>query len=57
MIEDIKVEQNYGWGVTQDGEKIWMMTSYRTLFLRGGEWHEVLVEHINPVPPREKKDD
>lgn len=55
MIEDIKVEQTYGW-VTRfndDGsaERIWSMTKYRILFLRNGEWSEVEVQHINPFPP------
>jgi hypothetical protein len=57
MIEDIKVEQTYGWGVTPEGERIWLMTNYRIMFLRGGEWHEVPVEHINPTPPKEQSDD
>lgn len=56
MIEDIKVEQTYGWGITPQGEPVWMSTSYRIMFLRNGEWHEVPVEHINPTPPQEQSD-
>lgn len=55
MIEDIKVEQTYGWvtSFNNDGstERVWSMTKYRILFKRNGEWHEVPVEHINPLPP------
>lgn len=61
MIEDIKVEQTYGWATRfkDDGsaERVWSMTNYRILFLRNGEWHEVPVEHINPTPPKEQSDD
>lgn len=55
MIEDIKVEQTYGWAVSPEGEKVWSMVSYRILFKRDGEWHVVPVEHINPHPPEEKQ--
>ena len=55
MIEDIKVEQKYGWVTVfnTDGsaEKTWAMTSYRLLVKRRGQWTEVPVEHINPHPP------
>jgi hypothetical protein len=61
MIEDIKVEQRYGWidVVTGPGavEKAWGMTSYKILVLRDGHWSELRVEHINPQPPKEEKDD
>ena len=59
MIEDIKVEQKYGW-VTMfnpDGsaEKTWGMTRYCILVKRHGQWTEVPVEHINPQPPTEQE--
>jgi hypothetical protein len=59
MIEDIKVEQRYGWVTVfnSDGsaERVWSATKYCILFLRNGEWHEVPVEHINPQPPTEQE--
>lgn len=60
MIEDIKVVQQYGWRTTDQGERVWDMTSYKIMIksawngTSGGEWSEVPVEHINPFPPEEK---
>lgn len=59
MIEDIKVEQNYGWVTVfnNDGssEKVWSGTDYRMLVKRNNKWQEVPVEHINPEPPKDDK--
>ncbi len=54
MIEDIKVVQRYDWMTTDQGERVWDMTSYKIMIKREGEWSEVRVEHINPFPPEEK---
>ena len=52
MITDIKAVNIYGW--VKDGEKNrWVITSYKIMFLRDGEWIEVRVEQLNPEPPNE----
>jgi len=56
MIEDIKVEQRYGWVHQGNGVKYWEPTSYIIMVKRDGQWSEVEVQHINPFPPENKDD-
>lgn len=52
-IEDMKVEQFYGWGYDGNGDRVWTVVSYKILIKKAGQWSELRVDHINPQPPRE----
>lgn len=53
-IEDMKVEQFYGWGQDGNGDRVWTVVSYKILIKKAGQWSELRVEHINPRPPHEE---
>jgi hypothetical protein len=54
VIEDIKVVQRYDWMTTDQGDRVWGMSSYKIMIKREGQWSEVEVQHINPFPPEEQ---
>lgn len=53
-IEDMKVEQFYGWGQDGNGDRVWTVVSYKILIKKAGQWSELRVDHVNPQPPREE---
>lgn len=53
FIEDIRIDQNYGWVPDgMDGVR-WGMTTYNIMIKRSGEWTKVPVNHVNPTPPKD----
>jgi hypothetical protein len=53
FVEDIRIDQNYGWVPDgMDGVR-WGMTTYNVMIKRSGEWTKVPVNHINSRPPKD----
>jgi hypothetical protein len=53
FVEDIRIDQNYGWVPDgMDGVR-WGMTTYNVMIKRNGEWTKVPVNHINSRPPKD----
>ena len=53
FVEDIRVDQNYGWVPDgMDGVR-WGMTTYNIMIKRSGEWTKVPVNHVNSTPPKD----
>lgn len=53
FVEDIRIDQNYGWVPDgMDGVR-WGMTTYNIMIKRSGEWTKVPVKHINTTPPKD----
>lgn len=53
FVEDMRVDQNYGWVPDgMDGVR-WGMTTYNIMIKRSGEWTKVPVNHVNSTPPKD----
>lgn len=53
FVEDMRVDQNYGWVPDgMDGVR-WGMTTYNFMIKRNDEWTKVPVNHINSTPPKD----